>query len=218
MAYILNPADVAKAIGVQCGGSAVTGTETALLAVLDLLLPRVEDLMDVASLTYGETTDTFQYFDDSTDVVPHGSPYLRLSNGYIENSEDHPVTILDPDGEAVEPDWIDLRYGVIKLKSWKVGKYTVAYYSGFQSSEAEEEGDPVFFLNVPTWIKGVVTTLMVQFYRTNEKAFRVPENVSYGAIMEALDKELKRRVYQRWQRSRVGEWAVTSVRTDGMLT
>lgn len=219
MAYIMNPSALMVSVSMKCGGKIVESDNDAVLGILGLLLPRLEDLMAVASLTYGETTDTFEFFDDSTDISPASNGRIRLSNGYVENSEVHPVTILDPDGEAVTDFFLNERDGVITLESWKKGRYTVAYYAGLKTVENEAgwaEGDPEF-LDAPAWMQGVVVELFVMWNRTVPVSLKLPEQISYAELVHQADKELKRRVYQRYQRPRDVDFPIRSVRTDGVM-
>lgn len=220
MPYLMNPTDLAVAIGAQCGGSPVSPDNVALRTILGMLLPRVEDLMEVASLTYGETTDTFDYYDASTDLTVMSCNRLRLSNGYVENSDEHPITILDPDGVAVTDFFVNERDGVITLNGWKKGKYTVTYYAGLKTAAHAgdwADGDPEFF-DAPAWIVGIVVELLVMFYRTSRLAITPVKETNYEEAINSLDKEIKRRVYQRYQRPRDVEFPVRSIRTDGITT
>ena len=53
--------------------------------------------------------------------------------------------------------------------------------------------------------------------RTVPNALKLPEQVSYAELVHQADKELKRRVYQRYQRPRDVDFPIRSIRTDGML-
>lgn len=219
MPYLMNPSALMVSVSMKCGGKSVESDDGTVLGILGLLLPRLEDLMAVASLTYGETTDTFEFFDDSTDTSPASNGRIRLSNGYVENSEDHPVTILDPDGEPVEDFFLNERDGVITLDSWVKGRYTVTYYAGLATLDHEddwEEGDPEFF-DAPAWMQGVIVELFVMWNRTVPAQLKIPEQVAYAELVHQADKELKRRVYQRYQRPRDVDFPIRSIRTDGML-
>jgi hypothetical protein len=222
MSYLIDPSAAALAIQAKCGGSVAADNE-GLLAVLDYLLPRVEDLMNVASLTYGQTTDSFTL----DEVVPrhdaHKPVRLRLSNGYLVNSEDAPITITDPTGTVLTADdyTADLRLGVILLPVWVAGDYTISYYAGFTATDADEDATPVVhsvFEDVPIWINGVVVTLLTTWYRMMPKSLVIPEGVAYADLMNALYSELAARIRMRYMRPRTGmQFAVNSTRADGML-
>lgn len=221
-AYLISPTRAALAINAKCGGS-VSAEDTALLEVLDMLLPRVEAAMNVASLTYGETTDTFTLEHQVPRADARKAVKLYLSNGYLTISEDAPLVITDPNGVELETDEysVNLRYGYITIPTWLEGDYTVSYYAGFTASEADDEVDPPvlsYFENVPKWIEGVVVVLLTMWYRTMPKSLTLPENIAYRDLMHALYRELVTRIYQSYQRPRDNmEFAVSSVRTDGML-
>jgi hypothetical protein len=218
MPYLIDPTAAAASIGAKCTGS-VGPDDSALLNILNYLLPRVEDAMGVASLTFGETVDTFDLPVLASGVQPRDAR-LRLSNGYVENSEDFPVTITGPDGLPVSTWSIDLRLGVVILAAgWKAGSYTVTYSAGFSTPEVDPDIDPPLtplFEDVPLWIEGVVVTLLVQWYRVNQKVLKLPDNVRYGELMVPLQKDITTRVYMRYQRPRDCVWPVNSTRADGM--
>lgn len=221
MPYLINPSVAAMAIVAKCGNG-VGPDDAGLLAILGFLLPRVEDAMNVASLTYGETTDTFQiaapYRCDARRPV-----HLRLSNGYLTNSEDAPITITDPNGDVVDAaDFtVDLRYGVITLTTWLAGTYTVSSFGGFTVPEVDPEAPDatLVFEDVPKWIEGLVVVLLSQWYRTIPKAVVVPESVAYGELVAPLYREVMVRVQERYVRPRaLMLFPTNSVRADGMRT
>ncbi len=219
MSYLIDPARAALAIQAKCGGSVAADNE-GLLAVLDLLLPRVEDLMNVASLTYGRTTDTFTLEHQIPRADDRKPIKLRLSNGYLTNSEDDAIVITDSNGTVLEDDefTVDLRLGVITIPTWYVGDYTVAYYAGFTATEADEDASPVVhsvFEGVPGWIDGVMVVLMTTWYRMMPKSLSLPDNVAYEQLMSALYGELAARVNMRYSRPRANMlFPVNSTRID----
>ncbi len=222
MPYLIDPAAAALAIQAKCGGSVAADNE-GLLAVLNLMLPRVEELMNVDSLTYGETTDTFELESQVPRADTRKPIKLRLSNGYLVNSEDAPITITDPYGTVLVADefTVDLRYGVITLPAWYVGTYTISYFAGFTATEADEDATPVVhsvFEDVPVWINGVIVVLLTMWYRTIPKSLTLPQNVAYVELMNALYTELGSRVRMRYSRPRANlQFPVNTARTDGML-
>lgn len=222
MAYLMNPSAASLALGASCGAS-LSAADPGLLGVLALLLPRVEAAMNVDSLIYGETTDTFTLEHQIPRADARKPVQFLLSNGYLTISEDAPLVVTDPNGDVVSSDdySVNTRFGYITLPSWLEGDYTVSYYAGFTASEADDEAEPpvpAYFENVPKWIERLVITLLTIWYRTMPKGLSVPENVSYGAIMDALYRELISNIYQSYQRPRANmQFAVRSVRTDGML-
>ncbi len=223
MPYLIDPSTAALAIQAKCGGSVAADNE-GLLAILDLLLPRIEDLMDVASLTFGETTDTFEFEAPFISSDAYRPKRARVNNGYLVNSEDAPITITNPNGDVLlDTEYtVDLRYGLFTFPSWLVGTYTITYSAGFTATEGDEDASPVvpsLFEDVPAWIEGVIVTLLTTWYRTVAIQIKVAENVAYEEVMSALYRELAVRVYKRYMRPR-GDviFPVNSVRADGMLT
>jgi hypothetical protein len=218
MTYLTDPSKIALAIGAKCGGT-ITSDNEGILSTLELLLPRVEDAMNVASLTWGETTDTFQFPAAKPDQANETISF-RLSNGYVANSQDHPIVITDSYGNAATVFSADLRYGVVAANGLKAGTWTIRYFAGFDVPVVDPDVDPplpVIFAGVPAWIDGLIVALLVLWYRTEKLNPMVPQNYRYGELIAPLRREVYARIYGRYMRPRFGvEFPSSSVRTDGM--
>ncbi len=222
MPYIMNPDEAAIAFGAKCGTS-IKGADEGLLQVMALMLPKVEDAMNVASLTYGETTDTFRLSGPVPCYDAREPAQLYLSNGYVVISEDAPLVITDPNGNILTTvDYeIDKRYGIVTLSSWLIGKYTISYFAGFTASEEDLDATPEvqsYFEDVPEWIKGLTVVFLSLWYKSISKSLTLPQNVRYGELIAPLYAEIQTRLYMRYQRPRANmEFPIFSERTDGML-
>lgn len=222
MFYLIDPIVAATAIGARCGSQPDPADE-GLLNILSLLTPRVEDAMNVASLLYGESTDTFtlnRLLINSR--IASGSPIeLRLANGYLDAAV--PVAIIGPDGLEVDPSTytVDRRLGMVSLNSdFQQGEYNVVYSAGFRPTAVDPEAPdaPRVLQNVPDWIKGLLVTMLTLWYRTTVLSPKIPVGYRFDAIVAPLFRDLAVRVTNRYNRPRqLVEFYMDSVRTDGAL-
>jgi hypothetical protein len=205
---LIDPTEAALAIGAKCNGQQPADNEQLIL-VLNYITPRVEDALNVATLVRGDFVDSF-YLTGMNARSERPIARLRLSNGFLTEESD--IAITDLDGEPIDAETIelyDLEHGVIELNSWEKGRYSVAYKSGFLPEEeptTPPEGyDPNHRLltEVPDWIKGLVITLLVQWFRSTMLAPKFPQNVNLEALDRMLRKEIYLRVYGRYMRPRV---------------
>lgn len=212
MAYLIDPAKAALAIGAKCGGS-VSSDNEAMLSVLNLLLPRIEDAMNVGALTYGESTDTFIFEQPARGLL--GSTYktgangeilekkrLRLTNGYVDSTQ---IVVTDPNDAAVTDYRLDPVFGIVELPSWLPGDYAVVYKAGFKlPNPLPSEPDPAILVGVPAWLEGVAVSLLMLWYRTELLTPKAPTGFSFGELIEPLHREVRTRIYGRYDRPRYG--------------
>lgn len=234
MAYLIDPSDAALAIGAQCAGK-ITSDNEQMLSILGLLLPRIEDAMNVASLVYGETTDIFSldsptpaFLQSNAKAGAGGSSMwrgvvLRLSNGYVHRDTDNPITITGPDNNVVTAFKADLRYGLITLPlPWHGGEYTVTYRAGLKIAPVDPQASPPpvpVFEDVPEWLRGLTVAFLILWYRTSLLTPKTPVGFRFGELIAPLRHEIYARVYERYQRPRSNLYfPVSSARADGMLT
>lgn len=209
---LIAPSEASLAIGAKCGGTALTDEDAQLIYILDLLTPRMEDALNVNSLTMAEHIDRFEFPRYQAPTFPQLNPQdpkltLRLSNGFIVRD-----TLLIRDADGVEVDTtdlidIDFNYGIVNLTDWDKGVYTVDYLSGFEpiTPDPLPTGyDPCKRVldGIPSWMRSIVIDFLVQWYRTEFLTPRVVKDVSYGQMSEALQRMIRTKVYSRYQRPR----------------
>lgn len=195
---LVAPSTVAAAISMKCGGAAPADSDETFLNVLSVLTARIEDMLNVDTLSYGEFLDYF-------DIAYAGKQKLLLRNGFLV--PDDPVSaVIDPYGNKVDPGVydIDKNYGVIALDTGlTVGRYSVQYESGFKVTKATGV-DPQYHvaLNTPTWMVGIIDTIMLSWFRNIQASPRVPKEISLFALNSALNREVYSRLYMRYMRPR----------------
>lgn len=211
---LMSPSEAALAIGGKCGGSAPTDEDTQLIAILDILTSRVEIALNVDSLVLAEHVDraVFPYYNlPNFPAIEPPDPKLRirLCNGFLVPDT---VVIKDADGVVVDTTGlidVDRDMGVVNLSEWDRGIHTIEYLSGFEPITPDPEPtayDPCHrvLAGIPTWIKGIVVDMLVQWYRTEVLVPRAVKDIRYGQLSLALDKILMSRIYSRYMRPRVG--------------
>lgn len=207
---IIDPKVLAAAIGAKCGGSAPSADDEGMVTVLNLILPRVEDAMNVASLVRGTFTDHFFLGTPSRSDRESGKPaQLRLSNGIIDKTS---LTVTDANNNVLATDVIALNdeYGIVDVSGWGRGHYAISYQSGFEPTPIPDPIPDGFDPNsrilqgVPDWILGIAVDLVVGWWRTQKLSPSAPKNVSYAALDSALRRDIYVRVYGRYMRPRVG--------------
>jgi hypothetical protein len=211
---LIAPSEAATAISANCGGVAVSDTDAGMISVLELITPRVEDALNVESLTRGYGIDKFTLPAYESPKFPAVNPpapklSLRLTNGFVVPDT---IIIKDSDGVAVSADeeWFDhlsSDYGIVRLKDWLQGDYTVEYVYGFDPITpsplpSSYNPDRRVLNGIPSWMKGIVIDMLTQWYRTESLNPRVSKDVSYGQLSVALMNVLRSRIYSRYQRPR----------------
>lgn len=218
---LMTPAEMVALLGSKaCGGE--EGGSTAL--VLDMILPRLEDAMNVASLVRGKFVDTF--------VLPTYDPQhvplvLRLSNGYVVKDTIKVQAGDDPDFLASASHFLDLEMGTVSMHSWSRGTISVEYESGFKPKpelidDPQNPGNqipkPVNELvleGVPDWMKALAVGFMVEWYRTFQTIPKFKPEVSYAQVEAALRRHIYARIYGRYMRPRAGVvWPSQTIRVD----
>lgn len=211
---LLKPNDAATAIGAKCGGSAPSVDDPQLIAILDFITARIEGSIGVDSLTLKENHETFDL--DSLESNQRYSPALpkkriRLCNGFLIRSS---LDLTDPNGnlllEEVGYD-TDYAYGVITLRSWVAGRYTIKYQSGFEPicpippTDNEEALSRLVLADVPVWMKSLATTCLVLWYRFTFLQPKISKELARGAdtLDSALRREITTGTYTTYMRPRV---------------
>lgn len=204
--------EAASAIGAKCGGSAPTNDDPQLLLILGALTGRLEEALNVSSLTRGLYLDNFRLVDmppySGARSLPDREVSLRLSNGFVQSGS---IVVTDPNGDVVDlGDYrgVDASKGIVRLTSWIRGTYQIEYVSGFEPEAIptpEPEGyDPEtrVLQNIPAWMKGIVVHFLVMWYRTTQLQPRANKDISFGATMESLRRDTYAWVYGKYQRPR----------------
>lgn len=214
---LMSPDEANAAIGVTCGGQAPGADDPQLIAALRYMTPRIEGAFNVHSLTRGKWIDTF-YCSGMPCRGERNEQALLLSNGFVVDGS---ISITAPDGTtmtgaellALEDPYtgnVDLPHGVVTLRQWSRGVYAVTYDSGFEAPTPPDPVPPNYrpedqvLLNVPDFIKGIVSALLVRWFRTvyvNPKFAN--RNISFAQVDALLSKEIYARVYEKYMRPRV---------------
>lgn len=205
---LLDPSTLSTLVSASCGGRD-SGESRDMVSVLRRVTPRVEEALNVATLTRGVYTDSFFLPGSGSRDDRAG---LRLSNGFVVPDS---VTVIDPNGNPVSSDVmsedeIDYRYGVIHISQWMRGRYKVRYTSGFEPADLPASPpdwmtpDDRVLKDVPDWIEALVANFAVLWFRTARISPKVNEKISYGQVDAAIRKEITARLYPRYQRPRVG--------------
>lgn len=205
---LMTPEKAALAIGARCSGSAPDADNTQLREILRLLTPRVEEALNVRSLTRGVYRDHFFI------PVPHpstrraGTPtILRLTNGFLVPNT---VEIVNSSGEPVENFVAHCQQGMVHVSPNISGVHYVQYQSGFEPEEIPDDApadfDPEYLvlLEVPDFIESIVVACLVLWYRTTVINVRASKDLSIGAVMNSLRREITTRIYGKYQRQRAG--------------
>lgn len=213
---LLSPTEAASAIGARCGSSAPSAEDTALLSILGFVTVRVEDALNVYSLTLEECYDIFRVkampaLNSRRKADPDPRITLRLSNGFVIVGS---VELTDPSGAVLDLDTaadIDYEHGLIHLSDWSRGVYKATYQSGFEP-EAEPIPVPVGYdedsrllLLVPDWIKAIAIGALVLWYRTmylNPKG-GTAKDLAHRSISDAISREIGSRIHGRYLRPRM---------------
>lgn len=206
----MSPTEAALAIGAKCGGSAPSNDDAQLMRILRYLTPRVEGALNVQTISREAGEDRF-YLSSMPSSVERPMTQMLLTNGFIVPGT---VVITPPLGDVIsgaEADELtDHLYGTVTLESWSRGMYKVAYQSGY---EVPANPDPLpagfdandkVLMNVPDFIKGIVSAVLVVYYRSGTLVSRASKEISFGQVAKQLEREIYARVYEKYQRPRVG--------------
>lgn len=209
---LMTPTEAALLIGAKCGGASPDADDPLLVKVIGYITSRVEAALNVETLALADSVDSFELLDmplyesNKRERVA----MLRLSNGFVARDT---VFVIDADSNEIDPVYysrVDNDKGIVYLTNWKKGRYTVEYLSGFQPSALPEpapdgyDPDTRVLQNVPAWIKSIVANYLVLWFRVTQLQPRVPKEISYRAIIDALRREVYSEVYGKYMRPRMG--------------
>jgi hypothetical protein len=177
------------------------------------MTPRVEAALGTYTLTLEEHTDKFFATPMPTVTYPdQPPPTLRvlLTNGFVIPDT---IEVTDPNGDIVDLEAaadIDHLRGCLNLTTWIRGSYSVFYEAGFEP-EAEPAILPSGYVSdqrvlqeIPEWMKAIVIGYLTTWYRVAYMSPKAPKDLSFGALSDALSRELYSRVYSNYQRPRLG--------------
>ena len=198
---LISPARAALALGTQCKTPTGVGDE-ALLEMLRLLTPRVEEALNVKSLARGVFTD---YFAPPRDEYQYEQPF-RLSNGFLLGSVAPVMAGVTEPGTFIT----DVEYGYIEVDGYTYDTKTeiaFTYTSGFDIPPAgpDVHADPEFriAIGVPVWIEGVIVAMLTNYRRNNIAQPQVGKEYGFlPTLNEAITRDLRSRIYGRYMRQR----------------
>lgn len=206
---LISPTNAALAIGAKCGGSAPTADDAAMLTILNFITPRVEDALNVESLTLEEHIDHFRLPAMNLGTTQLGPRItLRLNNGFVVPDS---VVVTGPDGTEIDADIeadIDYIQGLVHLFVWGKGTYKVSYAAGFEPETEPEilpdgyDTNQRVLQDVPEWIKAIAVAALVTWYRMSFLSPKASKDLSYAQVQNALQREIATRVYSRYMRPR----------------
>lgn len=205
---LMDPTEAAMTVGARCG-PAVAGDSSGIREALRWITPAVEALLEVQTLSATRTTDVFHCIDS------HQRGYfLSLSNAFVVPST---VVVTTYPGEVVwTPDTDYTVSGILGIVrpvyALALAQHTVEYVSGFSVAYPEETDEPLteeqeaylVAQGVPDWIKGIVVTLLVEWFRSKPLAPKVPDSIRMNDLMRALRSDLSRRMGGHYYRTRYG--------------
>lgn len=209
---LIDPAEAALAIGAKCNGSSPDSSDPFYVNVIDYITSRVEAILNVGSLTSGYHVDRFDL--PPMPAVGYNRTQkvrLRLCNGFlVQDSWSIALADETPVDETDAGAVMDLKDGVLTLTKWRGGAYLVSYVSGFDPAEAtaeeqaEEGYDPEkrVLQNIPAWMKALVIHYLVLWFRTTLVNPKVPDGVSYRALVDSLRREVQAWSYGSYLRPR----------------
>lgn len=191
--YILTAAEIASGRAPQLGG----GTEccepeqSAFNGLQTTMRTRVEEALGIETLDRVDCRDSFDLV--GLDTQPRS---LRLANAFLTTAT--PV-IKDAAGEVVADLslTVDRKYGMVYV-ALPGGKYTVEYTSGFEV----DEGTKVY-KSLPDWVKSIALNVM-QLWRRSMNLGASPKDISHAALLAGMVRELNARIYNRYDRPRMG--------------
>lgn len=189
--YILTAEELSQGNnGLKASGACGTEPQESFNSIQNLMRTRVEEALEIMTLSRLEFRDTFQVTGNYT-IARN----LRLANAFLTADA---VVIKDADGVVVEVTALVDRYNGVVTAPLYAGQYTVTYISGFTA----EEGTNVF-IGVPEWMKSIALSTMFLWLRA---MFRTggSKDTSHSALTQGMIRELHARVYARYMRPRNG--------------
>lgn len=190
MSYLLTAQQITDALG--AAGCARPGDQpiNQYITALGMVQSRVEGLMNVQTLELGTFTDTFTVID-----CRQRKQLLRLTNALLP--ADTPCTVASADGSDIGAIKVDRRYGIVTTAQLSEGDYTCTYTAGL---DKDADG---FFKDVPQWLTSIAINCIVIWFRLGMLSPKVPDSVSYAALIQATVRELSTRIYETYMRPRV---------------
>ena len=213
---LIGPTEAAQAIGAKCGGSAPSAADPALIAILNMMTPRVESALNVYSLTRMTVNERVEFGTAGRNCHWHGGNppptlNLRLSNGFLVAGT---LVLRDPDGVEIDLTTIgdvDLELGTVSLTSWCKGSHTLTYESGFTPGDVldpnypdPENSESRVLQGIPAWMQALAVEYLTLWYRTSVTSPKATKDLSYASVGNALQREITARVYGKYQRPRMG--------------
>ncbi len=196
--YLLNASEVNEASSSQQQGAYTGGGSniSRYASILSRVTTRLEECLEVASLSRQTTVDYFEITGRRNDVLPR---VLRLSGRFLSTD---PVEILftnDLERSIEGALEVDHDLGIV-YADLAPGRYKLTYVSGF---DADSEG---VFVDVPSWLKSIAKACLELQYRLTTKANATPETISYGDLVDAVRREMYAMVTKRAEKPRVHAW------------
>lgn len=206
---LMTPAEAAQTIGAKCGGASPDSSDPLLLEVLKYITGKIEVVLNVSSLTQNTWTESVYltplpaYWRGQREIA------IRLANGFVSPDT---VFVFDSNGDEIEEDHykrIDNEKGIVCVEGDAlVGKYTIEYVAGFPRANPPDnppddfDYDALVLQNVPAWMRGLVALYLVQWFRVAKLNPNAPKDVSYRAVIDALDRSIYTQAYGKYQRPR----------------
>lgn len=219
---LIDPITAAKALNVSCGIGRESATAADDLTIpLNIMLPRVEDALDVASLPRAQFTDTFQLCGRGYD----GFHAMRLANGFIAMGDDTPLVVTETGGNTVVDPAdviVDDNYGIVRIPSYRRGTYRVNYHAGFLPKATETTAVPPApipvdkqILDVPVWLQTIAIHVLNEWMRSVPATVSVKEGMSFAAINTQSNRAMQHAIWGRYLRPRAEVvWTMMSQRVN----
>lgn len=211
---LLSTSEAAGAIGAKCGGSSVGAESDELAFILNLITAKVEKAFEVESLVRADMTDYARLTMPRYGVTSTERASIRLRNAFLTTD---PVVVTDPSGIVVEGDdkihRINRVDGIVILKTWITGTYTVTYKSGYAPEEAPlPEDQPSGYVddyrvlqNIPAFMKSIASSMVVSWFRTQMLSPRLPKDkFNSAALNQAFQRDMTSLIYGAYMRPRSG--------------
>ena len=191
MAILRDPEEVAQRIGLNVNGKSPAPNEPKFRAMLENATTRIRNALS----TPLELANRVDFFELGADLRRNNETF-RLGAGFVQPGT---VVVTDPYGNPVNSERFRVNYelGTVTVTRPCQGEWKVAYTSGFAATAA----DPAIYQEVPDWIVELVDMAALAWVRIMF-ADKVPDSVSYNALMNAIYRDLASRVYSRYDRPR----------------
>jgi hypothetical protein len=191
MTILRNPEEVAQRIGLNANGRSPAPSEPKFRAMLENATTRICNSLSTP-LELANRVDFFELGED----LRRNNETFRLGAGFVQRDS---VVVTDPRGNPVNSDRYRVNYelGSVTVTRPCRGEWKVAYTSGFAAST----DDPAVYQDVPGWVVELLDTVSLGWARIMF-ADKLPDSVSYNALMNAIYRDIAGRVYSRYDRPR----------------